>query len=104
MTAVVFEFAAAGSMREAERVQICEWLKTLGVNPNHVRSGEVVARGGRYELNLVQHQLNEAGRPFLDATNEIAVTKRAVQLGNRRTWPGAEVTSGDLQRDAEARR
>lgn len=103
MTAVLFEFAANPALPEAEREQICEWLKGLDVDPASVKSGYVTAGLDGYQLRLLQYVRGENGAHILvPHQNRVQTVEHVVPLGDQATWPGAEVTGGDQQGDAAA--
>lgn len=90
MTAL-FAFHASADLPEGRRRQICDWLTSIGVDPNNVRDGHIMQTANGYDLHLTEMGTDEEGRRVLDAwrANEVVTAKRIVQLGDVADWPGA---------------
>lgn len=102
----LLEFEATGHMDDGLREQLCNWLTSIGVDPNNVKSGYVLQADAGYELHLTEFERGEGGGVIADvAYGQVIGAKtsdRVVELGPVADWPGAEVAGGDHPGNAPA--
>lgn len=91
-----FEFAANRPLPDGQRQAICDWLRSVGVDPALIAAGHIRHTASGYDLHLIEHVVDEDGSTRIDpSTAEVVTRNRIVQLGPVADWPGAEVAGGD---------
>lgn len=87
----LFAFAAVPSLPEEQRQSICDWLTSVGVDPEDTKAGFVVSGPTGHELHVTEIVRRGNGASILGwRPNEVMTTERIVQLGDVADWPGAD--------------
>ena len=76
-------------MRQDRQDELVEWVRSLGLVPEHFRVCGVILQGKTsYELHLSELIRDEHGNSIVDhAINDVVSKPRVVDLGQQRTWP-----------------
>jgi hypothetical protein len=76
-------------MRMDRVEQLCEWVRSLGVEPNDLRSAGAIFMGKKsYELHLSQVVRGDDGKVVVNhAEDDVVSTPLVVDLGTEKSWP-----------------
>lgn len=83
-----------GKLRPDRHDAVVRWVRSLGVDPNDVRSTFVIRSGlDQYELHLSRYVRDEQGEMILDrAADDVVSEPLVISIGTEKSWP--DLTEG----------